>query len=472
MSSSENTPSVVVVGNGAAGTLVVIELLRVARATRRSLRVTWVGDGAPARGVAYATGRPWHRLNVPASSLTLPGADRTFPDWLAARDPSALTDPDDPRDERDAEFAPRWAFGSYLADTLLDVRAGTDRSLVDLEVVPGRAVGAAMRPHGVDVALADGGSVSGDHVVLATGPFGVDRPPGATDAALAHPGMVVDPWRDGALDAAGEQRVVLLGTGLTMVDAALSLARSDDRVRLLAVSRSGVTPRAHARVPARPVDPVVTPEDGLTLDEIVDAVHLRIAAAPQRWRDIVDGLRPVIPGLWGSLSTAERARFRAEHARRWETHRHRMAPVVADELHHLTVAGRLRIRAGSVHEIDAVGPRLAVRLREPTKGVDDVVEVDRVVSCVGAQEDVTAVSDPLVRSLLRAGHARPHPLGLGFDTDPDGALRGGGRRLFTLGATRRGELWETTAVPEIRDQAESLARLLVPEQVGGRYSRR
>ncbi|MEJ2889871.1 FAD/NAD(P)-binding protein [Actinomycetospora aeridis] len=463
MSSTEDTPSVVVVGNGAAGTLVVIELLRVARGTRRPLRVTWVGDGAPARGVAYATGRPWHRLNVPASSLTLAGADRTFPDWLAARDSSALTDPDDPRDDRDAEFAPRWAFGSYLADTLLDVRAATDRSLVDLEVVPGRAVGATMRPRGVDVDLADGRAVHGDRVVLATGPFGVERPPGATDDALAHPGMVVDPWRDGALDASGDQRVVLLGTGLTMVDAALSIARADRRVRLLAVSRSGFAPRAHSRTPGSVVDPVVTPDDDLDLDEIVDAVHLRIAAAPDRWRDVVDGLRPVIPGLWRSLSLDERARFLTEHARRWEIHRHRMAPAVADELRHLTVAGRLQIRSATVHEIDAVGARLVVRLREPTKGVDDLVEVDRVLPCVGAQEDVTAVSDPLVRSLLREGHARPHPLGLGFDTDPDGALTGAERRLFTLGATRRGDLYETTAIPEIRDQAESLARLLVPE---------
>jgi uncharacterized NAD(P)/FAD-binding protein YdhS len=33
--------------------------------------------------------------------------------------------------------------------------------------------------------------------------------------------------------------------------------------------------------------------------------------------------------------------------------------------------------------------------------------------------------------------------------------------LFAIGPLRRGTLWESTAVPEIRSQAQQLARLLV-----------
>jgi uncharacterized NAD(P)/FAD-binding protein YdhS len=188
-----------------------------------------------------------------------------------------------------------------------------------------------------------------------------------------------------------------------------------------------------------------------------------VARDPEQWRDVVDGLRPSVQGIWRSFSVADRDRFLAEHARRWEVHRHRMAPSVADELDRLRRAGRLEIRAARVTEIDAAGTQLAVALADDDGGERTVI-ADRVVACIGAQEDVTAVDDPLVASLVRTGAARAHPTGLGFDTDDDGALRPADDRdrlIYTLGTTRRGDLYETTAVPEIRDQATALAELLV-----------
>lgn len=80
-----------------------------------------------------------------------------------------------------------------------------------------------------------------------------------------------------------------------------------------------------------------------------------------------------------------------------------------------------------------------------------------VINCTGVRHDVRRSTDPLVMSLLADGIARPGPLGLGFDTLPDGRVRGGAP-LWTLGALRRGNLWETTAFPEIRAQASAVAR--------------
>ena len=125
-----------------------------------------------------------------------------------------------------------------------------------------------------------------------------------------------------------------------------------------------------------------------------------------------------------------------------------MAPSVADELGRLRESGRLEVIGAGVDRIDAVRDGLEVTL----DGGDRTVSADRVVGCTGAEEDVTAVRDPLVRSLLGSGDARPHPSGLGFDTDDDGALvpvDGRERLLHTLGTTRRGDLYETTAIPEI-----------------------
>ncbi|NMO91493.1 FAD/NAD(P)-binding protein [Actinomycetospora sp. TBRC 11914] len=448
---------VVVVGNGAAGTLVVIDLVRGDAAGGTPLRITWVGDGPTAHGVAYATKRPWHRLNVPADTLSLDAAHQDFPSWLEARGVDA-----EATSARDAEFAPRWSFGAYLAETLRDVRAAADPSLVTVDVESTRAVGAVTGTDGVRVELADGRTVDAGHLVLAPGPFPSPRLPGLTDAGAEHPGLVVDPW-SGALESDDRpaDSVVLVGTGLTMVDAALSLGRRDPRTRLLAVSRSGLLPRAHSWRRGEPVDPPVSP--GMSLAEVVRAVQDRVARAPDRWRDVVDGLRPAVQDIWRSFPAADRDRFLAEHARTWEVHRHRMAPSVADELGRLRDTGRLEVRAASVTRIDAAGDGLAVTFAGPDDA-EETVHADRVVSCIGAQEDVTAVDDPLVAALVRVGDARPHPTGLGFDTDDDGALvpvDGRARRVFTLGTTRRGDLYETTAVPEIREQAAALAGVLL-----------
>jgi uncharacterized NAD(P)/FAD-binding protein YdhS len=188
-----------------------------------------------------------------------------------------------------------------------------------------------------------------------------------------------------------------------------------------------------------------------------------VAQLPHRWRDVVDGLRPAVQAIWRSFSAADRDRFLAEHARTWEVHRHRMAPSVADELGRLRDTGRLGVRAATVSRIGTAGARLAVTLTGPG-GAEETVHADRVVSCIGAQEDVTAVDDSLVTGMLRAGDARPHPSGLGFDTDDDAALvpvDDRARRILTLGTTRRGDLYETTAVPEIREQAAALAEVLL-----------
>ena len=71
--------------------------------------------------------------------------------------------------------------------------------------------------------------------------------------------------------------------------------------------------------------------------------------------------------------------------------------------------------------------------------------------------------DPLLASLLAAGHACPGPLGMGLATDGSGRVRAADGTVgaaWTLGAMRRGELWESTAIPEIRAQAVAVAQAI------------
>jgi uncharacterized NAD(P)/FAD-binding protein YdhS len=82
------------------------------------------------------------------------------------------------------------------------------------------------------------------------------------------------------------------------------------------------------------------------------------------------------------------------------------------------------------------------------------------VNCTGQETDLRRISDPLINNLFAAGLARPGPVGIGLDTTVDGQIldRDGAAvpGLYTLGASRVGTLWESTAIPEIRAQAAAL----------------
>jgi len=95
-----------------------------------------------------------------------------------------------------------------------------------------------------------------------------------------------------------------------------------------------------------------------------------------------------------------------------------------------------------------------------------------VVNCTGAAASIPA--HPLLGRLAAAGLCAPGPLGLGVATTGDGQLLtayGVATGISTLGPLRRGDLWETTAVPEIRQQVFAIANALAA-RAGGRGHRR
>jgi uncharacterized NAD(P)/FAD-binding protein YdhS len=79
--------------------------------------------------------------------------------------------------------------------------------------------------------------------------------------------------------------------------------------------------------------------------------------------------------------------------------------------------------------------------------------------------DVQRGDHPLLRQLCDNGHVRADVLGLGLDADATfGVLDAAGNtstRLFAMGTLLRGLLWETTAMPEIRQQVRLLADRLI-----------
>jgi uncharacterized NAD(P)/FAD-binding protein YdhS len=178
------------------------------------------------------------------------------------------------------------------------------------------------------------------------------------------------------------------------------------------------------------------------------------------WRQAIDGLRPHLQGLWRGLDAPERRRF-LRHARAlWEVHRHRMAPEVAAAIARAQAEGRLLVHAGRVAGFTLVDGGVEVR----RSGDRDPIRVQRVINCTGPEADFRKKRHPLPVSLMEQGLIRPDSLGMGIDTDDAGAVLDAhgqaSRVIFAIGPMRKGQLWETTAVPEIRAQAQALGARL------------
>lgn len=439
---------VAVIGGGASGVLTAINLL--VREDDPGLEVVvHEASGIVGRGVAYGTNDQRHLLNVRARHMSaFPDAPSDLLDWALRTGRSG-----DPQG-----FLPRADYAIYLQDRLADV--ADDR----LRIRAGRVVDVVPTGSGFEV-VTERSTATADAVVLCHG----NQPPRplatADGAALPDaPWHVANPWELARLRTLpADARVVVVGTGLTGIDTTITLLEDGPERHVTLVSRNGLLPKPHVGQ-AHTAWVTKVPDEAVTADDIAAAIAEECRAAAERgvgWRAVVDGLRPLTQELWRRLPVAERRRFLDVHARDWEVRRHRMAPEVALRLQAYRYDDRLAVHAGSLHAVDDLGERCRV-----TTGPGHApIEVDAVVNCTGPLADVRRSTDPLLRALVARGTVAPDPLALGIDATVDGAVVGADGRvvdgLYVVGPPRKGTLWESTAIPEIRGQAAQVATAVV-----------
>ncbi|HEX2092850.1 MAG TPA: aminotransferase class I/II-fold pyridoxal phosphate-dependent enzyme [Longimicrobiaceae bacterium] len=449
--------TIIIVGGGFSGTMTAVHLLRGGRPG--GLHVVLVNRSGPlARGVAYGTRSTVHTLNVPAGRMSaFPDDPDHFLRFARERDPSITG----------GTFAPRSLYGEYLEWVLREAQATSSPStrfthyvaaVVDLRLLPGG---------GVQVSLDGGRELRSDRVVLAAGSYPPADPPVPDRAVFAaDPRYVRDPWAPGSLDAVDPDRpVLLIGTGLTMLDIASYLHGRGLRAPIYALSRRGLLPRPH-RSPASPPLPVELGARLLagpgTIRSYLRTFRRCLADCPDvDWRDVLASIRPVTPALWRGLPDPEKVRFLRHLQPYWEVHRHRAAPGITASTDELTGSGKLRVVAGRLLRLEGAPDAVVATFRRRGYGGVEAVRVGTVVNCTGPNGNVATLGEPLLDSLVRQGLLTPDPLGLGIRTAADHALLDREGRastvLFYVGPMLKAEHWESTAVPELRVHAAQLA---------------
>jgi uncharacterized NAD(P)/FAD-binding protein YdhS len=456
--------TVAVIGAGFCGTMTAVHLLR--RPLGVPLQVVLVNrSGSMARGVAYGTRSTAHVLNVPAGRMgALPGEQGGFHAFAWRRDPGFAP----------GSFVPRSLYGEYLDHLLVDAMRGAPDGC-SLRSVVGNVVRIAPKSggDGASLRMSDGTTIDADRVVLCVGNYAPADPPIHDEQRTFYmsPHYVRDPWLPGILSrVASDRPVLVVGTGLTMLDIVLELRDRGHRAPILAVSRRGLLPQVHRVQDLRPSHDDTWVDDMLARPTARHYLHVvarnakRAADAGRDWRDVIGSLRARTPQLWHALPIDERRRFLRHLRAYWDVHRHRCAPALGARLQSELASGSLRVLAGRVsayHERDGC---VDVTLNLRGQHTPLHVKVGTVINCTGPAANVDEIDEPLLSGLRADGLLVPDALGLGFEMDDEYRLIGrdgeASRWLYYVGPFLKGRDWEATAVPELRGHVAKLVDVL------------
>jgi len=451
---------IAIVGGGFSGVMTAINL---ARLSRHPLQVTIINQGRPvARGVAYGTRRMEHLLNVAARNMSA-FADRPdhFLQWLRTRSEYDMM----PENELRERFIPRMIYGDYLRCLMQQhLQSPIEPLLVRTGFVEGEAVDVLPHDNGAVIRLSDGGRLEAERIVLATGNESPSGLPGSAELQ-DHPAWISNPWRswENRLPPSGGT-IVLLGTGLTTVDAVITVRALGWQGVLHAVSRNGWLPHAHFRgieYPEFPLPGVDLADLGLKKLLLVVEQHCaRLRELGANPAIIVDKMRPYTQRIWQRFTLEERMDFARHHAARWNVLRHRIAPEINAQLTTAQLTGQLQVHAAGIECVRADGNRVSVHLSGGRTLAGDLV-----INATGPNTKFTATGSVLLQNLIRRGLVAPDETEMGARVDVDHTIIGSnGKRseiFLALGPLLRGTLWETVAVPELRGQARRVAETLL-----------
>lgn len=461
MTESTRNADVLIIGGGLSGTMLAVQLLLLPG--RRQILVI-EPRAELGRGEAYSAVELGHTLNGNAARMSVdPDNPDDLTQWLtehiAAGGWPESAEQAVPISEL---FPPRGLFGVYAQQRLAEAKA---RSASTVEHVRAEVIDVQVDADSTLLTLDNGQRLRGNFAVLATGMFPAARTPQTHSSGVNA--AAVDPWDVATMRRLDPRSTVLIiGSGLTMVDAVVSLEQAGHRGPIEIFSRHGLLPHVRRQPPAwddfLAADPALRSPRQL-LRELRRQCSIAQAQGID-WQAPLDTVRAHIGRLWSQASEREKRQF-VRHVRPWwESHHHRSPPLSAQLVARLHEEGRLRIRAASFKGLVPAQSGVTIAVRQRGEQTLTQVTGAALINSSGIEYDWRRVARPLPQQLLKRGLIQPGPLALGIAADASGAVLDAqgqvSARLFAMGPPLRGMWWESTAVTDVALQAKALASKL------------
>jgi uncharacterized NAD(P)/FAD-binding protein YdhS len=288
--------------------------------------------------------------------------------------------------------------------------------------------------------------------------------------------LVQDPWSQQATLRPNET-VLIVGTGLTMADVVVSAMQGGRcPAQVHAISRHGLVPphqtafrHAHSQFDPLPLLQAAS----FSMRRLFHLVRRICHEAEQHggdWREAITFVRTLVPLLWSRLPVQERKRFLRHVRAYWDIHRHRLPPSTRVAIDELRGSRRLMVHAGRILQLEPEANQVRVTWQPRGQDRPATLHVDRVINCTGPDYRCRSSHDPFIHDLLHKGLIQPDALDIGLRVAPTGGVLNmtgrPTRGLHYVGPMLRAVHWEATAVQELREHAERLARRLALPAVG------
>jgi uncharacterized NAD(P)/FAD-binding protein YdhS len=454
-----------IIGGGFSGTLAAVQLIEqsvepleiILSNEKRSFN----------RGIAYGSYNDKHILNVISSKMSaFPAKPDHFLDWVMGREEFREQD----RAIISHSFLSRNLYGEYLAELWKEALKLAASKMILVTVVHDRVV--KMEP-GEDTAVLrfkTNQPCTVDACVLATGNLLPRNPNIPNTVFYSSPNYFRNPWEAKVIKGLrADLPVLIIGNGLTMVDTVIGLLESGFEGNICSISPHGfnILPHKHIGIKYSKLSAEV--KTGASLLELVRLVNkhrkdlqkLGFSAEP-----VIDALRPYTQALWRGFTEQERGLFTIRLLHLWTVTRHRIPLHIHEKIRNLQKTDRIQTIAGRILNLSEFNHHVVVDYLDKESKEAKKISVSRVINCTGPQTNLFTLENEFLNECAVSGVVMQDALHLGIAANPSTfrVLDGEGRehpRLYTLGSNLKGELWESTAVGELRVQAEILANLLL-----------
>lgn len=456
-----DSTKIAIIGGGASGTIAAIHLLKKFK-TPVSIFLLEKNQKALFRGAAYASLLDYEPLNVQADKMSIfADTPNDFYDWLLANKASESSGPLTP-----GSFVSRRWFGDYIAERLVEAKKQAQNA--EFKAIIGEVSDIAFDKSSKTYRIIqrDGAVLHANYLVFATGNEAPADVLNNYEKALLGNRYVASPWHINPFEnLKPHYRVLIIGTGLTMVDHVVSLQKRNHHSKIYAFSRHGYLPLP--QITGDNTYKIEVNSRNVQLAGLLAGLRLSAADAQMNkvdWQHVINALRDETPRIWQCFSLQSKQKFLSRLKAFWEVHRHRMPRASADVIGAMLANGRFEVLAGHKKGITTSNGEIVFQFNAKSGKQEKSVPVDFVINCTGPSGNYWETGNWLIKNLLAKGWMQQDDLKLGIVTGADGEIiTAGGEPLlnaFAIGPLRKASEWESTAVREIKNQAARLALAL------------
>lgn len=458
-----------IIGGGFSGTMTAVQLIDK---STEPLEIILINERETLnKGIAYNPYSDKHLLNVIAGKMSaFAEIPDHFLDMVMQKDEFKNKD----KTLIANSFLPRQIYGEYLCDIWEVAKKSAKSKQIQITVIDSFVIDLNVSEDAVSLWLDNNQKLNVDECVIATGNH-IPRNPKIKNMDFYNSqNYFQNPWKiESVKDTRKNLPVLIVGNGLTMVDTVLGLLEQGFKGEIYSISPNGfnILPHRHNGLKYSKLSEEL--RDDMNIYELVKLVNKHIKTVREYGvsaEPIIDSLRPHTQKIWQSFSNKEKELFMSRLRHLWGVARHRIPLHSHDKIQQLRIDGILHINSGKIIDINESNELITVQYFDKKENELKAVNVSRIINCTGPETDLMNLEKSFLKNCLLKGILTQDNLKLGIKANKETfqIINSDGKphtNLYTIGSNLKGELWESTAVNELRGQAEKLAEKLKTQQL-------